>query len=104
MAILEPINLTTFKTRLGDLDGKGASADIILGGNDPTKFIPNLNASKWDDEAWINLNLKNIQVIIEKISIDEDIKLAKRINNLRSLESLLLERRVLEKKIQSLAR
>ena len=36
--------------------------------------------------------------------IDEDIKLAKRINNLRSLESLLLERRVLEKKIQSLAR
>ena len=39
-----------------------------------------------------------------RMSLDDVIKLAKRINNLRSLESLLLKRRVLEKKIQSLAR
>lgn len=62
MAILEAINLTTFKTILGDGDGK-ADALVRLGATDRRdNFIPNINSSKWDDEAWINLNPTWVQI------------------------------------------
>ena len=56
---------TQFITRLGDegrLDPKDprigqADADIVIGGSsDLSKFISNINASKWDDEFWLNIN------------------------------------------------
>jgi len=66
LAILEPINTTTFTTRLGDLDGKGASADIKIGGMNKDKFIPNINMCKWDDEAFLNVNHTDTKVTNEK--------------------------------------
>ena len=36
-----------------------ASASVVLGGKDETtgsKFVPNINAAKWDDECWLNIN------------------------------------------------
>ena len=66
MAILELKNTTTYKTRLGDLDGKGASADVVVGGSDPSKFIPNINISRCDNEVFLNLNFGKSIVTNEK--------------------------------------
>lgn len=52
-AALTQKDSTTFECSLGDT---GISAHNIIGGSDPSKFIPNLNSSRWSDEAWINLN------------------------------------------------
>lgn len=44
---------TQYLTTLGDGDGK-ADARLTIGGKN--KFVPNINASKWNDEAWLNIN------------------------------------------------
>lgn len=62
MPTLKPINITTYKTILTDLDKDGSDVDIIIGGSNPVKFIPNINASKWDDEAFLNINFQSITV------------------------------------------
>ena len=31
--------------------------DVYIGGNFK-KFVPNINMSKWNDEAWLNINHK----------------------------------------------
>ena len=31
-------------------------AVVQIGGSMPDKFVPNINASKWDDECWLNIN------------------------------------------------
>ena len=56
MAILKQVNINTYNTVLGDLDGKGSSANVIIGGSTPNKFLPIINMSKWFDEAWLVLN------------------------------------------------
>lgn len=62
MATLELTNPTTFRTTLGDLDGKKADASIIIGGFDESKTIPIINGYKWETaekplgEAFFTLN------------------------------------------------
>lgn len=45
---------TSYLVTLGDGDGK-ADASVVCGGK-LSKTVPNINASKWDDEAFLNLN------------------------------------------------
>ena len=44
---------TTFTTDRGDAD---IPVKNVIGGTDPSKFVPNINAGRWDDEAWFNIN------------------------------------------------
>jgi hypothetical protein len=66
--LIKDISSKYYSTVLGDLDGK-ADASIHIGSQD--KFVPNINASKWDDEAWINLNYKAMSVATEKESLSD---------------------------------
>jgi hypothetical protein len=68
MSILVTKNATTYETELGDKPNDVAQAKIVIGGSDPTKFMPNINASKWGDECFLNLNFKDIAVKSEKAS------------------------------------
>lgn len=56
---------TRYTTRLGELDGKGSSADIVLGSN-LSKCLPIANMSKWSDEAWLVVNPKWMEIRSEK--------------------------------------
>ena len=58
---------------LGDADGK-ACASIAIGGTDSSKFIPNINASKWNDAAWLNINHKATVVSKEKETFTDSSK------------------------------
>jgi len=51
---------TQFITTLGDGDGI-ADARIISGGTS-FEIVPNVNMSKWDDEAFLNINKKDFIV------------------------------------------
>jgi hypothetical protein len=44
-----------YRTTLGELDGLGADASVLVGGTG-SKFVPNLNANKWNDECFLNIN------------------------------------------------
>lgn len=52
--MLNQINSTTWTADLGDPDLRASN---VIGGSDPGSFVPNINAGKWDDECWFNLNL-----------------------------------------------
>jgi len=52
---------------LGDGDGQ-ADASLLIGGRDEAtqgKFAPNLNAHKWHDEAWLNINHPDTVILNE---------------------------------------
>ena len=50
------ISKAIYTTVLGDGDGK-ADASVRLGAlSKPDIFVPNINAQKWNNEAWLNLN------------------------------------------------
>lgn len=61
---------TEYTVTLGDLDGRGADASIVVGGK-TANFVPNVNASKWDDEVWLNINPKGVVVTSEKESFSD---------------------------------
>lgn len=50
------ISKAIYTATLGDGDGK-ADASVVVGGSDPIKIFPNLNAAKWNG-PFINLNPK----------------------------------------------
>ena len=50
-------------------------ATIKIGGN-TEKFVPNINASKWDDETWLNINLPDIVNAEKETFLDDKIELA----------------------------
>jgi len=52
---------TAYAVSLGDRDLK---SHIIVGASD--KFVPNINAGKWNDEAWLNINYAAMAVTDEK--------------------------------------
>lgn len=56
-------NKTEYITTLGDPDGK-ANASLVVGGK-AKKFVPNVNISKWSNEAWLNLNHRDTGVTNE---------------------------------------
>ncbi len=45
---------TTFTAELGEED---IPITNVIGGDDPSKFVPNINMSRWSDEYWLNLNI-----------------------------------------------
>jgi hypothetical protein len=56
-----------YETSLGEVHEPQADASILVGGgNDPSRFLPNVNASKWNDAAWLNFNFKDIVVSSEQ--------------------------------------
>lgn len=51
---------------------------IKIGGNDKAtdgKFVPNINASKWDDEAWLNINHPDLITSQKEALIDGKLEL-----------------------------
>lgn len=61
MADLIQINTTTFQADLGDADRIG-QARVVCGGSDLSRILPNINVSRHDDEAWLNLNFDSMVV------------------------------------------
>lgn len=57
-------NPTLYEVILGN--GGGKAEALVKVGSNLDKFVPNVNASKWFDEAWINLNHKAMSVVSEK--------------------------------------
>lgn len=55
---------TSYLCTLGDGDGK-ADASIVCGGQ-IVKTVPNINASKWSNEAWLNLNYRAMTINAEQ--------------------------------------
>ena len=51
---------------LGQTPKGEADALVRTGGESLTKFVPNINASKWNDECWLNINNKAVTVASEK--------------------------------------
>jgi hypothetical protein len=50
---------TTFKASIPE-------SEVIIGGESvTTKFVPNINQGKWNDEAWLNINAHNCTVTDE---------------------------------------
>jgi len=65
---IQSLNATTYKAEnLGDV-----KPIITIGGDDASKFIPNINASFFNDEFYFNLNEKNRIVDKESASIVND--------------------------------
>ncbi len=60
------------RSELGDSDGL-AIASLVLGGLEGAKFIPNINASKWHDQAWLNINHTDsiITTVSERLTGDQ---------------------------------
>jgi len=53
----------------------GYQADIVVGGSDPKKFVPNINCSfrrKFLDEFFLNINADDVLVSDEKETIEEN--------------------------------
>ena len=51
---------TEYITTIGDPDGK-ANASLVIGGR-TKKFVPNVNISKWNNEAWLDFNHRDTGV------------------------------------------
>jgi len=51
--------LSQYTTTLGDGDGI-ADAKYLIGGKSTNYYVGNINFNKWDDEAWVNINPKQI--------------------------------------------
>ena len=62
MIFTENVNQNYYAATLGHTPNGHADAIVKTGGERVSKFVPNINASKWDDEAWININNKAVEV------------------------------------------
>ena len=66
MALVKSNTDELYTAILGNTNNGHADAVITLGGKSPIKFVPNINAAKWDDEFFININNKKVIVTSEK--------------------------------------
>lgn len=51
---------------------------VLIGGNDAAvgdKFVPNINASKWNDECWLNINHSDVVVAQKEGFVDGEVSL-----------------------------
>ena len=48
------------------------NASVTIGGSDKLKFVPNINASKWNDEAILNINYPDTVVTSETETFADD--------------------------------
>jgi hypothetical protein len=58
------VNDTTYESIRGP--GDDWDATLIVGGQTQDKFIPNVNLNRWNDEAYLNLNLNQFVVRDER--------------------------------------
>jgi hypothetical protein len=56
---------------IGSINKKDVETKLVIGSR-TGKFVPNINASKWDDECWLNINFPQV-VTNEKAKIDKDV-------------------------------
>ena len=61
----EDSKLNLYLATLGQTPEGKADANVKIGGESITKFVPNINASKWRDECWFNINNKNVAIKAE---------------------------------------
>jgi hypothetical protein len=66
MIFTEQKSINLYNTILGQTPKGQADALVKVGGESLTKFVPNINASKWNDECWLNINNKAVSVVGEK--------------------------------------
>jgi hypothetical protein len=62
MADLTAKNTTTYEATFKEATSDLAQTKVVIGGSDTTKFIPNVNASKWNDECFLNINFGDIAI------------------------------------------
>jgi hypothetical protein len=65
MIFTEQKSINLYSTILGQTPKGQADALVKVGGESLTKFVPNINASKWNDECWLNINNKAVTVKAE---------------------------------------
>jgi hypothetical protein len=65
MIFTEQKSINLYNTILGQTPKGDADALVKVGGESLTKFVPNINASKWNDECWLNINNKAVTVKAE---------------------------------------
>lgn len=58
--VLSQDNSTTFSATMEE--GEFSQTSIIVGGQDPSSFAPNINFSRWYDEGWVNLNIRSLNI------------------------------------------
>lgn len=66
--LIEDKATNLYTTRLGETPNADADAIVKTGGISTNKFVPNINASKWNDECWLNINNKAVSIVGEKQS------------------------------------
>ena len=66
MAFTEDISKNLYQSTLGQTPKAEADALVKVGGESIARFVPNINASKWNDECWLNINNSDVAVISEK--------------------------------------
>ena len=71
MTVLTAKDSTTFETELGDELGDVARTKIVVGGSDPIKFAPNVNASKWNNECYLNINFNDLKITDEVCNLKD---------------------------------
>ena len=62
MIFTENKETNLYTSVLGNTPKGDADAFVKTGGSSLTKFVPNINASKWDDECWLNINNRAVDV------------------------------------------
>ena len=62
MIFTEDKSINLYTSILGQTPNGDADALVKTGGESLTKFVPNINASKWGDECWLNINNKAVEV------------------------------------------
>jgi hypothetical protein len=66
-------------TGKSEYDTNLEQAAIKVGGTDETtagKFVPNINASKWDDECWLNINHPDVVTAEKEVEVDGVVSLS----------------------------
>lgn len=90
---MSSFNIDSQEKKINTQLGFKSNATITIGGNDPSKFVPNINSSikrKIEDEFFININFTDLIVDgIEDVAYDEnktELKTDKRIDKWSILE------------------
>ncbi len=67
-------DLHNYDVELGHVskEREKGNASIRIGGSDSQKFVPNINASKWNDEAFLNINYSDTTITAEQETFTDD--------------------------------
>lgn len=68
------IDKTEYTVTLGNTLNKRADASIVIGGK-TEKFLPNIHASKWDDECFLNISHRDVVSVQKETLADGKVEL-----------------------------